>query len=190
MAKQTINLGTTPNDGTGTTLRVGGDMINNNFTELYKSTGWEAVVDTVDTVGSPQTIAQGVTDELTNNAGTTFSTQLPTGVTSFWDDTNSKVTPENENDFMTSSFMFKAKNDNIDGHFTLFIDIPSLGERFTTVHRFPKGANTEHGFDIDICHFVSSQFAANGGIVKITAEVGDLEIYDKQFRFCRVHMAK
>lgn len=153
------------------------------------TTGWEAVVDTVDTVGSPQAIAQGVTDELTNNAGTTFNTQLPVGVTSFWDTSTSKVTPENENDFMTSSFMFKAKNDNIDGHFTLFIDIPSLGERFTSVHRFPKGANTEHGFDIDICHFVSNQFSINGGIVKITANLGDLEIYDKQFRFCRVHKA-
>lgn len=35
MAKQTINLGTTANDGTGTSLRAGGDIINDNFTELY-----------------------------------------------------------------------------------------------------------------------------------------------------------
>lgn len=35
MAQQTINLGTTPNDGTGDTLRSGGDKINDNFDELY-----------------------------------------------------------------------------------------------------------------------------------------------------------
>lgn len=35
MALQTINLGTTDNDGTGTTLKAGGDMINDNFAELY-----------------------------------------------------------------------------------------------------------------------------------------------------------
>lgn len=35
MAKQTINLGTVAGDGTGDTLRVGGDKINDNFTELY-----------------------------------------------------------------------------------------------------------------------------------------------------------
>lgn len=35
MAQQTINLGTVANDGTGDTLRVGGDKINDNFTELY-----------------------------------------------------------------------------------------------------------------------------------------------------------
>jgi len=35
MAKQTINLGTVAGDGTGTKLRLGGDMINDNFDELY-----------------------------------------------------------------------------------------------------------------------------------------------------------
>jgi hypothetical protein len=35
MAKQTINLGTAANDGTGTNLRAAGDMINDNFDELY-----------------------------------------------------------------------------------------------------------------------------------------------------------
>lgn len=35
MAKQLINLGTTVNDGTGDTLRLGAQKINENFTELY-----------------------------------------------------------------------------------------------------------------------------------------------------------
>lgn len=35
MAQQTINLGAAPDDGTGDTLRAGGDKINDNFTELY-----------------------------------------------------------------------------------------------------------------------------------------------------------
>lgn len=35
MAQQTVNLGSAPNDGTGDTLRDGGDKINDNFTELY-----------------------------------------------------------------------------------------------------------------------------------------------------------
>lgn len=37
MAKQTIDLGSVANDGTGTTLRAGGDIINDNFTEVYDS---------------------------------------------------------------------------------------------------------------------------------------------------------
>jgi len=35
MAKQTINLGTVPNDNTGDDLRAGGDKINDNFDEVY-----------------------------------------------------------------------------------------------------------------------------------------------------------
>ena len=39
MAKQSIGLGTTANDGTGDTLRAGGDKVNDNFTELYNALG-------------------------------------------------------------------------------------------------------------------------------------------------------
>jgi len=39
MTQQTINIGTTPNDGTGETLPSAFDKINDNFTELYTELG-------------------------------------------------------------------------------------------------------------------------------------------------------
>jgi len=39
MAKQTVNIGSAPNDGTGSTLREGGDLINDNFNEIYSAIG-------------------------------------------------------------------------------------------------------------------------------------------------------
>ena len=39
MAKQTINLGTFSNDGTGDPIRNGGDIINDNFNEIYDIVG-------------------------------------------------------------------------------------------------------------------------------------------------------
>ena len=39
MAKQIIQLGSTQDDGTGSTLRAGGDIINDNFTEIYTKLG-------------------------------------------------------------------------------------------------------------------------------------------------------
>ena len=39
MAKQTIAIGSTPNDGTGSTIRAGGDLINDNFNEIYTAFG-------------------------------------------------------------------------------------------------------------------------------------------------------
>jgi hypothetical protein len=39
MAKQTIDIGSSANDGTGTTIRAGGDLINDNFNEIYNYLG-------------------------------------------------------------------------------------------------------------------------------------------------------
>ena len=39
MAKQTINIGSSANDGSGSTLRAGGDLINDNFNEIYTAIG-------------------------------------------------------------------------------------------------------------------------------------------------------
>ena len=39
MAKQSIFLGTVANDGTGTNLRGGGSIINQNFDEIYTNLG-------------------------------------------------------------------------------------------------------------------------------------------------------
>jgi plastocyanin len=39
MAKQLIGIGTTANDGTGDTLRTGGDKVNDNFNEVYSALG-------------------------------------------------------------------------------------------------------------------------------------------------------
>jgi hypothetical protein len=43
MAKQIINVGTSPNDGSGDTLRDGGVKLNANYTELYTALGGDTV---------------------------------------------------------------------------------------------------------------------------------------------------
>jgi len=39
MVKQIINIGSTDNDGTGSTIRAGGGIVNDNFTEVYSTLG-------------------------------------------------------------------------------------------------------------------------------------------------------
>jgi len=51
VAKQTINIGTTPNDGTGSTIRAGGDIVNDNFNEIYTALGDGSALN-VDTSGA------------------------------------------------------------------------------------------------------------------------------------------
>jgi len=67
MAKQTINIGVTADDGTGSTIRAGGDIINDNFNEVYNLLGdgstlysW-TFTNTTDTV-----VGRATTDTLTN----------------------------------------------------------------------------------------------------------------------------
>ena len=67
MAKQTINIGVTADDGTGSTIRAGGDLINDNFNEVYNLLGdgstlysW-TFTNTTDTV-----VGRDTTDTLTN----------------------------------------------------------------------------------------------------------------------------
>jgi len=62
MAKQTINIGTIPNDGTGSTLRDAGDLINDNFNEIYSAIGDGT------TLGTGYITASS-TDTLTNKSG-------------------------------------------------------------------------------------------------------------------------
>ncbi len=67
MGKQTINIGSSPNDGNGSTIRAGGDLINDNFNELYNKLGDGTDLhnltfpDATDTV-----VGRATTDTLTN----------------------------------------------------------------------------------------------------------------------------
>lgn len=149
--------------------------------------GWASYVDTLHTSGSPQSITEGVTPVLlTNNAGTVISSQLPTGVTAFFDQATTKITPVQENDFNSVDIMFKVKNSVLNGFFTVYVDIPTLGTRFEQTFVCPKTAGTEMGVNYSFHHYVSSQFAANGGLIYIVANSGNLQIYDKQYRFAKL----
>jgi len=62
MAKQTIDVGTSANDGTGDTLRAAGTKINANFTETY---------DAIDALGDGLDDKQDAAPSLTVLAGVT-----------------------------------------------------------------------------------------------------------------------
>ena len=78
MAKQTINIGTTANDGTGDPLRIAFDKVNSNFTELYNddagdvnsvNAGTGISVD--QTTGAVTVTNAGTLDTTTDNGATT-----------------------------------------------------------------------------------------------------------------------
>jgi len=67
MAKQTINIGTIADDGTGSTIRAGGDIANDNFNELYTKLGDGTTLYSLTFPNATDTVvARDTSDTLTN----------------------------------------------------------------------------------------------------------------------------
>jgi len=67
MAKQTINIGTVADDGTGSTIRAGGDLINDNFNEIYSKIGDGSDLYSLTFPNATDTlVGRATTDTLTN----------------------------------------------------------------------------------------------------------------------------
>jgi len=86
MAKQTINIGAIQNDGTGTPLRDAGDIINDNFNEIYT------------TIGDGTTL---ISDVLT--ASSTHTLTNKSGNISQWANDSGYITSVSETNDLTSS---------------------------------------------------------------------------------------
>ena len=67
MAYQAIGIGSTANDGTGDTLRVGADKVNDNFVELYTKLGNGSTLSNLTfPTGTDTIVGRATTDTLTN----------------------------------------------------------------------------------------------------------------------------
>ena len=153
-------------------------------------TGWASYSDGLYTLASPLSIAPGVTVTVTNNAATSIKSQLPVGVTDFYNSATSKITPGSVGDGYGISIRFKAKSTSSSDFFDFGIDIGGTqGVIFKQTRTFIKGANTEVGFDISINAFSLATFIANGGLVKITAGNGTMSVYSIVYDIFRTHKA-
>jgi hypothetical protein len=183
MAKQTIN--------TSDVLNVGRSKINDNFTEVYNFTGWQQITDTTYTLSLPLSIATGVTGKILTGAVTKIDTQLPTGITTLWDEINHKLIAVNNGDAFTLSLRFKAKMSVVNGYFDVGINIGgSLNVISKETLVFTRAQNTEQRFDIDLSYFTGTTFIANGGIIEVTPINGDIQIYDIVLVIIRTHKGR
>jgi len=191
MAKQIINIGTTANDGTGDPLRTAMDKVNDNFDEVYNFTGWEQITDSTYTIGSPLSISSGVTGKLLTGTVTKIQTQLPSGVTTFWNETTDKILGVNDGDAFTLSLRFKSKMNVANGLTDIGINIGTpLNIISQETILFSKGSGVEQRFDLDLSYFTGSTFIANGGNIEVTPLNGNIEIYDIRLVIIRTHKGK
>ena len=153
-----------------------------------KLTGWASYTDSIYTVGSPLSIANGVTATVNNNAATVIKTYIPFGVTSFWNSATAKITPANTGDGYTFCLRCKIKPSSADTYLDFGIDVGGLvGVLFKQTIMLPKGAGIEHDINIECTGYSPATFVTNGGIMKITANGGTLSIYNIELQVHRYH---
>lgn len=150
------------------------------------NTGWAQYLDTEYTLASPFVVADGVTTTLPNNAGNNITDYLPRGEV-LYDPALQKLTPAAIGDYNAITIRFDAGASSTSTYLEFGIDTGNpAGPIFRDIKVFPKGAGVEHPFTFTCLGFSLNNFTNNGGIVKITAVGGDVEIHDINYHFARL----
>lgn len=161
MGKQTVNIGTTANDGTGDALRTAFDKVNDNFDELY-NTGFMSRFD------ATTITLTGATNNLTIITGTP---EQNGGLTLM--DSNSRVTPLGLNDVVIVDFSCTFITPAGTGNYaTVSLFIPSFGNYRSFTKVLVRGSGVEDEMSVSWCLPVGATFLANGGEIIIAPNVG------------------
>jgi hypothetical protein len=115
MAKQTLNLGSVQNDGTGTNLRAGGTIINANFNEIYTAIGNGTSI-TLTATPTELNLLAGATAIVTNSNSVTLTNKtLALGSNTISGTTAQFNTALTDDDFATLTNTVTLTNKTISG---------------------------------------------------------------------------
>lgn len=174
----------------GQTPTASDDLTTKNYTD--NRTGWQQVNGSDYTIGAPLVINAGTNANLANNgAVSNITTQLPSGVTTFVNTTNGKITPQNDGDFYIVDIRFKASSTSPDGVIDIGIDIGgAMGIIRQHTISLRKGIGVEQRVALSFPVYSGATFVANGGSVNVASITGNTSIYDVVFVVDRTHKAK
>lgn len=154
-----------------------------------QGTGWAQYQDTQYTQGSPFTVAQGVTSPLPINGINSITTHLPEGVTSLYNGT--RITPDLVGDFYDVRVSFRGSASINNGGFTIDIDISAAGDGSNIVASCPvrmlSGSGSERVYTVNVPVYSLNTFVANGGLIRVSAENGNITLYNATLVIARVH---
>ena len=119
MAKQTINIGTTANDGTGDPLRTAFDKVNDNFTELYSDDAGD-----VDSVNGQTGVVVLDSDDISEGSTNEYYTEAKVSANTSVVANTAKVTNATHTGEVTGDGVLTIAND--------VISYAKLGTEFTT----------------------------------------------------------
>jgi hypothetical protein len=179
MAKQTINLGTTANDGTGDDIRAGGEKINENFDEVYSFTGWQSRYS-----ATPATLTGAV-----NNFIVLTGTPAENGGLTLLD-SNSRITPITLNDVISFDFSVTVETPAGSNHYIeIGLFIPGGGFYRSTLKPLLKGSGIDQVVSVSFVLPVEATFLAEGADIIIIPSV-TLTGKDFYINAVRIHKGK
>lgn len=156
------------------------------------NTGWAIYLDDQYTEGSPLTITEGQTVQITNNAANVINSQLPEGVNTFYDPISDRIQGINVGDAYTVRLSFKAKTNNNNGYAEIDFNIgASVGDVviLTESINFPRGQGVERTFTTTDLLYSLDTYVANGCAFEVRGIRGTTTIYDISIMVARIHKA-
>lgn len=155
---------------------------------LNSALGWASYADGQYTSGSPLVISQGNTAQITNNAASVIDSQLPTGVTTFYDSATGELVPDTVGDMYMFRIDFKAYSSSQTGYGELSILIDGVTEILNFGVTFARGTGLANakGFSRTSAVYSLDSFVANRAIISYESIRGTSSIYDIVFIPVRV----
>lgn len=185
-AKQIASITHTANNSITTTFTDSSTVTSDNPKLLL---GWASYQDTIYTAGSPLTLSDGIRTTLQNNSGTVINSSIPTGVVKFYDNGSNKILPVSVGDGLHISIRFMAVPSAVNTYITFGVDIGGSSDIFQKTEVLPRGAGAANPVSIDVQGYSLSTFLANGGLVKLTAIGGNVQVYNVEFQIHRTSVA-
>ena len=128
---------------------------------------------------------------MTNNATSIIDSQLPEGVTSWWDSVNNKLTPSLDGDSYIVNLRFTAISSSPTGLADVDLDVGgTLGVVDGSTISLCKGLGNSQRISLKFDLFAGSTFLTNGGTFYIQSFDGDISVYNVSIKVTRVHKAK
>jgi hypothetical protein len=140
--------------------------------------GWESVVDNTYTEQNPLIVNPNTTFQLPINRDSVINSEIPVGITQYWNDVTNKFEPNKSGDFYIIRLIFTVKPQQNNRVLDLSLNIGGTqGEIYSEFRSLVKGAGTPTIVSEVIPVFTLGTFIANGGAFNIKCNTR-LEVYD------------
>lgn len=192
MARQNINLGTVANDGTGDTLRDGGDKTNDNFIELYDVHGWGYYQDAATTPATQSITSTPSKLQIDGAGANSESNYLPReirGSAELWDTTNDLILPINIGDSYSVRVDLEITAETgSPNEINVSLDIGGGGTPSIVIvdTYISTGKSTPYNVSICIPIFTLTTFNSNGGQIFLSTDTGTVTIGDRGISIFRI----